>query len=198
MFNQMILKFRSNFARGYARAKAERAEFLSKVNPFSPAAMVATWFGSGLLLPGPGTWGTLAGFLSLGVVRLLPFSSLSELNLFMISVTLILFIAGWVATAHIEKKTGTHDLSLIVIDEVAAVWMLATCMPIIVHSNSWALAAFVIFRIFDIWKPWPIRWADRRVKGAWGVMLDDLLAALYSCIVLFFALMSLFFTAPEF
>ncbi len=194
MFNQMILKFRSN----YARVKAERAEFLSKINPFSPAALIATWFGSGLLLPGPGTWGTLGGFLSLGVVHVIPFSSASELNLFMISVSLILFIAGWVATSRIEKKTGTHDLSLIVIDEVAAVWMLATCMPIIVYHLNWALAAFVIFRIFDISKPWPIRWADRRVKGAWGVMLDDLLAALYSCIVLFFALMSLFFTAPEF
>lgn len=190
---KMIHKFRSN----YARAKAERAEFLSKINPFSPAAMVATWFGCGLLLPGPGTWGTLGGFLSLGLVHLIAFPTQSELDLFMLSVSLILFIAGWFATSAIEKKTGTHDLSLIVIDEVAAVWMLATFMPIILYDFHWALAAFVIFRVFDIWKPWPIKWADRRVQGAWGVMLDDLLAAVYSYIVLLFALMSLFFASPE-
>ncbi|MBL8639394.1 MAG: phosphatidylglycerophosphatase A [Alphaproteobacteria bacterium] len=189
----MFNKFRTN----YARAKAERSEFLSKVNPFSPAAMVATWFGCGLLLPGPGTWGTVGGFLSLGLVHLIsnfyPWGVGIFLHIFvpyilLPSMTVLLLISGWLATYIIGKKSGRYDLSPIIIDKITAVWFLANLMPAIIYSPVWALSAFLIFRIFDICKPWPIKWFNSKIKGARGVMFDDLFVALYCYIIIVFSL----------
>ena len=73
------------------------------------------------------------------------------------------------------------------IDEVAAQWVVLLPAPL--DPLPYA-AAFLLFRIFDIWKPWPVGWADRRVHGGFGIMLDDLLAAVYAVLVFLFALMT--------
>ena len=78
-----------------------------------------------------------------------------------------------------------RDPGAIVIDEVAAQWLVLLPAPL--DPLSYA-AAFVLFRIFDIWKPWPVRWADRRLSGGLGIMLDDLLAAVYAVLVFLVAL----------
>ena len=87
----------------------------------------------------------------------------------------------------IAKTSGIQDPGAIVIDEVAAQWLVLLPAPL--DPLSYA-AAFVLFRIFDIWKPWPVGWADRRVHGGLGIMLDDLLAAAYAVLVFLVALMT--------
>jgi phosphatidylglycerophosphatase A len=84
---------------------------------------------------------------------------------------------GWWAAATVIKATGTADPPVIVIDEVAGQWLVLLPAPL--DPLAYA-SAFLLFRLFDIWKPWPVRWADRQVKGGLGIMLDDLLAAVYA------------------
>lgn len=142
-------------------------EFLKKLDFKNPATWVATWFGCGLIHPAPGTWGTLGG-LPLGLVLLL-FGGKYALIVGIILVT----IAGLWAARRFEDMTGHHDHGMIVIDEVAGIWitLLATTLaPVSI------ILAVVLFRAFDILKPWPISWLDKNIGGAWGVMLDDLVA----------------------
>ena len=117
-----------------------------------------------------GTWGTLAT---------LPFAFL--VHYFLGSVALFiagiaLFILGVIASNRYVTETGKQDPGEIVIDEVAATCMLLAFMPITWQSYA---VGFIIFRIFDIAKPWPVSWADKKLKGGFGVMFDDVLAALY-------------------
>lgn len=81
----------------------------------------------------------------------------------------------------VAKASAIEDPGAIVIDEVAAQWLVLLPAPL--DPLSYAVA-FVLFRIFDIWKPWPVRSADRRIAGGFGIMLDDLLAAVYAIAVL--------------
>jgi phosphatidylglycerophosphatase A len=136
--------------------------------------LLATWFGCGLARKAPGTWGTLGalppGLLLLwcgGIAALLP-------------AILIVSILGYYAAATYERETGTHDSGAIVIDEVAGMWITlcaATLTPLSI------ILAFALFRLFDITKPWPVSWADRR-PGATGVMLDDIIAGIIAAICL--------------
>jgi phosphatidylglycerophosphatase A len=91
------------------------------------------------------------------------------------------FAVGWWAAATITKVCTTEDPGAIVIDEVAGQWLVLVAAPL--DPLAYALA-LLLFRIFDIWKPWPVRWAERHVKGGLGIMLDDLLAAVYAVLVL--------------
>jgi phosphatidylglycerophosphatase A len=93
----------------------------------------------------------------------------------------IVFLAGWWATAAVSAASASKDPGAVVVDEVAAQWLVLLAAP--ADPLSWALA-FLLFRIFDIWKPWPVRWADRHIAGGLGIMLDDLLAAVYAALVL--------------
>ncbi len=134
------------------------------------AYTLATWFGSGLLKPAPGTWGTLAG-LPVGIALL-------WFDPAILSITTLLFIfIGWWATDTVQKKTKEHDSSYIVIDEVIGIWI-----ALLACSFSWVhfLVAFALFRFFDILKPWPIGWLDQKIKGAWGVLCDDIVAGLFA------------------
>ena len=99
----------------------------------------------------------------------------------------IVFAVGSWAAGTFAKASGAKDPGAIVIDEVAAQWLVLLPAPL--HPLSYA-AAFVLFRIFDIWKPWPVGSADRRVHGGLGIMLDDLLAAVYAVLVFLVALMT--------
>jgi phosphatidylglycerophosphatase A len=94
---------------------------------------------------------------------------------------LIAFLVGWWAAAAVAKASAVEDPGAIVIDEIAAQWLVLLAAP--PAPLPYALA-FLLFRAFDIWKPWPARWADRNVKGGFGIMLDDLFAALYAMLAL--------------
>lgn len=146
--------------------------------------LVATVGGVGLLRPAPGTWGTAAalpvGYLlhGLGGFALLA------------TATVLVFAVGWWAANAEEHATGSHDASEIVIDEVVGLWIAlwplslglghAGVDPWLFPWPGW-VGAFLMFRLFDIWKPGPIGWADRRAD-ALGVMLDDVIAGLFAAI----------------
>ncbi|MBX3503879.1 MAG: phosphatidylglycerophosphatase A [Parvibaculum sp.] len=134
-----------------------------------PAAWLATWFGSGLLRPAPGTWGTLAAIpFALGL-----YYAGGPLLLLMAAAGL--FVAGIpVATAYC-RAAERDDASEVVVDEVVAIWLVLVALPI--TPLAW-ISAFFLFRFFDILKPWPIRVIERRFKGGFGVMIDDIFAAL--------------------
>jgi phosphatidylglycerophosphatase A len=140
-----------------------------------PAVLLATGFGTGLLPIAPGSWGALAALPFAWAIR-----SLSGIAGLAVAAG-IAFAAGWWAAAIVAKASAVKDPGAIVIDEVAGQWLVLVPAPL--DPLPYALA-FLLFRIFDIWKPWPARWADRHVKGGLGIMLDDLLAALYAVALL--------------
>ena len=141
------------------------------------ARLIATFCGAGLLRPGPGTWGSAAALPVAWGLHLLggPWVLLAA--------TALAFVMGWWATA--AETAGRHDPdpSEIVIDVVAGMWI--ALLPVSFGAAArgadvlalWPgiVAAFVLFRLFDIWKPGPVGWADRR-HGPLGVMLDDVIA----------------------
>ena len=121
----------------------------------------------------PGTWGSLVALPCAWAIR-----SLSGVG-GLAAATGIIFAAGCWASAKIAKASSVRDPGAIVIDEVAGQWV--TLLPAIPDLASYSLA-FLLFRIFDMWKPWPVRWADRHIEGGLGIMLDDLLAAIYAIV----------------
>ncbi|TAL03896.1 MAG: phosphatidylglycerophosphatase A [Rhodospirillaceae bacterium] len=139
--------------------------------------MVLSWFGCGLSPVAPGTVGSL-GALPLGALIHWSFGSQA-----LAVSAVVLFLVGWAITAaHLDEDSTGKDPQWIVIDEVAGQWLTLAAVPL--HPLD-CLLAFVLFRLFDIAKPWPVSWADRRVGGALGIMLDDLLAGLYAAVVAF-------------
>ncbi|PKU25703.1 phosphatidylglycerophosphatase A [Telmatospirillum siberiense] len=140
-----------------------------------PAALLSTWFGAGLLPKAPGTWGSLAA---------LPFAWIISLNggwpVLSIAILLV-FLLGWWAADRTARVIGIADPGCIVIDEVAGQWLtLVAAPPDLLHYAI----GFALFRLFDITKPWPANWADRRIKGGLGIMLDDVFAGLYGLIAM--------------
>ena len=135
----------------------------------SPAFWVATWFGCGLMRPAPGTWGTL-GALPFGVLLLVFFGWPA-----LLAAAAIVFAAGYWAASEFEKMTGEHDSGKIVIDEAAGMFL--ALLPAAPNTVSIALA-FALFRFFDVLKPWPVSWCDKKLPGALGVMMDDVAAGL--------------------
>lgn len=143
-----------------------------------------TGLGSGWLPKAPGTWGSLAAILiAWGVVK---FASIWLLWPFF----LVALVGGTVASSRYMAKHGKHDPKEIVIDEWAGQWLVLLAMPLLyqplatVELLKLLAFAFIAFRFFDAVKPWPISWVDRHVKGGWGVMADDLAAAIASIVVL--------------
>jgi len=135
-----------------------------------PAALLATWGGVGLLPKAPGTWGSLAALPFAWL--LLQFGGWQALAL----ATLLVAVVGTWAADRYERAQGGKDPGAIVVDEVAGQWL--ALVPASLDPVTFALG-FVLFRAFDILKPWPVGLIDRRVGGGLGVMLDDLVAGLY-------------------
>lgn len=157
----------------YRKGCQKRSNFLASVSWTSPHGLLATWFGFGLLVPAPGTWGTLGGLLfGLLLTTFLPVWSL-------VIWATALFFAGLWAAHKIEQNSKEHDSSFIVIDEVAAILLVMGAGPSSL-TVAYTVAGFLAFRFFDVIKPWPVSWADTHISGALGVMLDDILAALYA------------------
>ncbi|MCB1963228.1 MAG: phosphatidylglycerophosphatase A [Rhodocyclaceae bacterium] len=140
-----------------------------------PAHFVALGFGSGLSPKAPGTAGTLAAWL------LYPLLSVALDDRVFLFFLLAAFAYGIIAAERTGRALGVSDHGAIVWDEMVPFWLVLFFTP---PTLAWQLAAFALFRFFDIVKPPPIGWADRRVKGGFGVMLDDLIAAGYALLVL--------------
>ena len=140
----------------------------------SPTMLLAFGFGSGLSPKAPGTFGTLAA---------LPFWWLLQglSPAWYLGVVAITFAVGCYLCGAASKRLGVHDHGGIVWDEMVGYWLTMFMAP---AGWGWALYGFVLFRLFDIAKPQPIGWADRRVHGGVGIMLDDILAAVYAAAVL--------------
>jgi phosphatidylglycerophosphatase A len=135
------------------------------------AISLATWFGAGRLPWAPGTWGSLAA-LPLAWLLL----ALGGPWLLLIAAALVFAIGLWASDRYM-KAVGLHDPGAIVIDEVAGQWLTLAIAPL---DPLAFLLGFVLFRVTDVLKPWPASWLDRRVGGAFGVMIDDVAAALYA------------------
>ncbi|MCI0516529.1 MAG: phosphatidylglycerophosphatase A [Woeseiaceae bacterium] len=141
-----------------------------------PVNFCAFGFGSGLVPVAPGTAGSL-----LGVA--LAWFSLHLAPEWRIGIGLVLFVFGiWLCGAS-ARRMGVHDHPGIVWDEIAAMYLVLLTVP--PGIALWALA-FGLFRLFDVWKPWPIRDLDHRLSGGVGIMLDDLAAAFYAASILGF------------
>jgi phosphatidylglycerophosphatase A len=144
----------------------------SRVSLLNPVHFLALGFGSGLASKMPGTFGTLA---ALPLVVLL--SYYSSFNVYLIVTILISIVGIWICGKTADDM-GVHDDSSIVWDEVAGMLLTMLAIPL-----SWQtlLAGFVLFRFFDILKPWPISYLDKHVHDGFGIMIDDVLAGLFAC-----------------
>lgn len=141
---------------------------------YHPAHFLALGFGTGLAPKAPGTFGTLIGLPLFYALMLLPEAS-------HLAVIALLFLAGISICQKAGDALGVSDHGSIVWDEIVAMLLVLEFTP---RNLYWWLAAFVLFRLFDIWKPFPIRQCDARLKGGFGVMFDDLLAAIYAILAL--------------
>lgn len=147
---------------------------LKKVVFGSPSGFLAFGFGSGLSPFAPGTMGTLVAVPFIFALR-----SLNE-PVFWVAL-ILLFAVGVYLCGHVSHKLGVHDHGGIVWDEMLGYWLSAALVPL---QWPWLLAAFLLFRFFDILKPWPIRQLDKKVSGGFGIMIDDVVAALFTLIIL--------------
>jgi phosphatidylglycerophosphatase A len=135
-----------------------------------PSHLLAFGFGSGLAPYAPGTFGTLVG-----IPFFMLFSAVS-LPLYLV-LTALMFLVGVVVCERCSRDLGVHDHGGIVWDEIVGFLVTMIAVPLEWH---WLLSGFLLFRFFDILKPWPIRWFDRHVSGGFGIMLDDVIAGLFA------------------
>ena len=135
---------------------------------------LAFGFGSGLAKKAPGTFGTVAGipvYLLMAQTDLLAYSVLT---------LLALLVGVWICD-NAAKKLGEHDFGGIVWDEIVGLFITLWAVPVTWQNIG---LGFVLFRFFDIVKPWPIKWVDRKVQGGLGIMLDDVLAGIFAALLL--------------
>lgn len=140
----------------------------------TPSGWLAFGFGSGLAPKAPGTFGTLAAI---------------PIYLLLAELTWPWYVAAWVAAfvlgiyvcQRASEQLGVHDHGGIVWDEFVGFWVTMTWIP---NEWHWVLLGFVLFRFFDIVKPFPIKWLDQRVHGGFGIMIDDLIAGIFAWAVL--------------
>ena len=135
-----------------------------------PVHCLALGFGTGLSPYAPGTFGSAAGLV---IYLMLPVMEPVAYAIFVLAT----FIVGIKVCAFTAQALGTHDHPGIVWDELVGIWVSLFALP---PEWYWLIIAFLIFRFFDIVKPWPIRVIDRRVYGGLGIMLDDVLAGLFT------------------
>ncbi len=139
-----------------------------------PVHFLSLGLGTGLSPKAPGTLGTLVGFPLFWIIKDHPLSQ-------QLIIIAFLFLLGIYLCDMTGKALGVADHGGIVWDEIVAMMLVLTVTPL---SLQWYLVAFALFRLFDIWKPFPIRQCDATLKGGFGVMFDDLLAAIYAILAL--------------
>jgi phosphatidylglycerophosphatase A len=137
---------------------------------------IATFFGAGLGKPGPGTWGSVAAVLLWALAAIALHASTQTLLMLLLVGIALSIVLGVPAATIAARETGRHDPGFVVIDEVAGQWITLLFTP-----ADWrhGLIALVLFRLFDITKPFPIRRLERLPDG-WGIVFDDVAAGLYA------------------
>lgn len=154
--------------------------------------VIASGFGSGYLRPASGTWGSAAA-----VVLYLPVARLNQPALWWAWALFLIgtFLLGTWASFAGERVTQKKDSGRIVVDEFVGQWIALTFAPTTAATGLWSVwgwspqhvavlaAAFFLFRLFDVWKPYPIRQLQS-LRGGWGVMVDDVLAGAWACVAL--------------
>lgn len=149
----------------------------------NPIHFISFGFGSGLAPVAPGTFGTL--------VALPIYFFLSSFSLiFYLLCLLVFFLIGCWTAGKTSSTLGVHDHSGIVIDEIVGYLITMILVP---FNWPWVIMGFLLFRLFDIWKPWPISIIDQSVHGGLGIMLDDVVAGLYGLLSLHFVIWSVQF-----
>ena len=134
-----------------------------------PLYFIAFGFGSGAVPFMPGTFGTLLAIPFYLLLSMLPLST------YLIFVLLFIAFTSWLCD-HISRATSTHDHPGMCIDEFAGFFVAMIAAP---AGWWWILTGFLLFRLFDIWKPWPISYADENIHGGFGMVFDDVLAGVY-------------------
>lgn len=147
----------------------------------NPIHLASFGFGAGLSPKAPGTVGTL---MALPLWYGLQFLPLPVYSL----IVLLAFGFGVFCCGYTARAMGVHDHGGIVWDEFVGLWIALWAVP---AEPLWMLAGFVLFRLFDIAKPWPIKWLDRQVHGGFGIMIDDVLAGFFAALILHWALYAL-------
>ena len=140
----------------------------------NPAHFAAFGFGSGCAPKAPGTAGTVIAVLMYLPLQYLPLT-------YYLAVIVLGFVVGVWLCSKASKALGVHDHGGIVWDEFVGYWITMIAAP---AGWAWVIFGFVLFRIFDIWKPQPIRYFDKHVQGGFGIMVDDVWAGLYALLVL--------------
>ncbi len=135
---------------------------------------LAFGFGSGLAKKAPGTFGTVAG------IPIYWLMAQTDLLAYSLLTLLALLVGVWICDVA-AKKLGEHDFGGIVWDEIVGLLITLWVVPVTWQNIG---LGFVLFRFFDIVKPWPIRWVDRKVQGGLGIMLDDVLAGIFAALLL--------------
>jgi phosphatidylglycerophosphatase A len=148
-----------------------------------PSHLLATLFGIGLLPIAPGTWGSLAALMVYLYVAI--YLSFSSEIIILLTASLVIFsiLVCHYATRELSKKD--KDQKSIVIDELAGLWIALlplTGLIMVREILLYSVVAFLLFRLFDIWKPYPISLIDAKMKSGFGVVLDDLVAGIYAAI----------------
>ncbi len=141
----------------------------------TPSGFLAFGFGSGLAPFAPGTFGTLAA--------IPPYLLLAQLSWpYYLLVLVLTFLLGVFLCERASQHLGVHDHGGIVWDEFVGFWLTLFLIP---NEWHWIVVGFLLFRLFDIIKPFPIKWLDQQVKGGFGIMIDDVIAGVYAWLVLF-------------
>lgn len=135
---------------------------------------IATGLYSGKMKKAPGTWGSLAAFVPWFFMKDLPLGSY-------LLILVAVFVLGFFVSGSAEKILDSPDAGCIVIDEFLGMFITLLAVP----ASPWAcLLGFILFRIFDIFKPFPVSWFDQRIHGGIGIMMDDVVAGIYALISL--------------
>ncbi len=156
------------------RSKNPPVKDLNRKVLTSPVNFLAFGFASGLAPFAPGTFGTLAA------IPLYVLMQDLSLPVYLFVVLLITLSGIWICDKA-SKSLGVHDHPGIVWDEFAGYFVTMIAAP---SGLPWIVAGFLLFRLFDIWKPWPISWLDKKVQGGLGIMVDDIVAGIFALIML--------------
>lgn len=140
-----------------------------------PRYFIAFGFGSGAMPVAPGTFGTL-----MAIPFYLLLSAALPLTYYIAFVVLFIIGSSWLSD-QLSKETDTHDHPGMCIDEFAGFFVTMINAPI---GLGWVILGFLLFRFFDIVKPWPISWIDENVHGGFGMILDDVVAGVVSCLII--------------
>ena len=142
-----------------------------------PAGWIASGGGVGLSPLAPGTAGSLAALLPWLLLRELPLAA------YLIVIAAAFALGVW-ACNWCVRVLAISDPGVAVFDEFVGQWLALTPLLAAGRSVWWILCGFILFRIFDVFKPWPVSWADQRIEGGFGVMLDDVIAGAYAALAL--------------